>query len=37
MTEAEINSIIEKATELKNLANSKVDYHIIYPARPNLQ
>ncbi|GLU56122.1 hypothetical protein Dfri01_55830 [Dyadobacter frigoris] len=36
MTEDEINSIIEKASELKNLANSKVEYHIIYPAAQEL-
>ena len=32
MTGSEINLIIEKASELKNLANSKVENYVIYPS-----
>lgn len=36
MTESEIIAIIEKASELKNLANSKVENFIIYPVARDL-
>lgn len=36
MTEVEINIIVEKASDLKNLANSKVENYKIYPAARDL-
>ncbi len=36
MTHEEINLIVDNAQELKNLANTKVTLHVLYPAAQNL-